>query len=426
MTCPFPPFRARRYCRWITFAAAGFVRWRLRPSCSRRRLTPAGLALAALLLCLAAVGCAPNLGSATDGWVPVAVEEGVVYAVTQRGQVRALNDGREVAGDRWITNIPGENGLGGAYNPPVIGRQHLYVSGIDGVLYALNKHDGSIAWSEPVAADETLPLVSGPALDEAGGIVAVGSEDGGLYAYNALDGEPLEWVPFQTGDEIWSTPAVRDGVAYFGSQDHTIYAVRLSDGEEVWSYRTGGAVVARPLLHKGLVIVGDFDRRLYALDARSGALRWEFEAGSWWWATPVSSGRVIYAPAMDGKVYALDENGALLWEHELGEPIVSSPALLDQTLVVGTAGGALAALRAGESRSRREISTLPIDGAELKTPLYSLNFGEGPARQAAADDNRLNAVYIGSADGKVRRVQVTSRINLRGWCYNTDNEQEAC
>ena len=105
---------------------------------------------------------------------------------------------------------------------------------------------------------------------------------------------------------------------------------------------------------------------------------------------------------------------------------MSSPALLDQTLVVGTAGGALAALRAGESRSRREISTLPIDGAELKTPLYSLDFGEGPARQAAADDNRLNAVYIGSADGKVRRVQVTSRINLRGWCYNTDNEQEAC
>ena len=166
-----------------------------------------------------------------------------------------------MAGDRWITSIPGENGLGGAYNPPVIGRQHLYVSGIDGVLYALNKNDGSIAWSEPVAADETLPLVSGPALDEAGGIVAVGSEDGGLYAYNALDGEPLEWVPFQTGDEIWSTPAVRDGVAYFGSQDHTIYAVRLSNGEEVWRYGTGGAVVARPLLHKGLVIVGDFDRR---------------------------------------------------------------------------------------------------------------------------------------------------------------------
>ena len=381
------------------------------------------LIMAALLLSLA--GCTPNLGASTNGWGSVAAADGVVYATTLNGQVYALNDlGPEGVSTRWISTVGGEKGFLGAYNSPSLGR-YLYVSGIDGFLYALNTPDGGApaeaVWRQPqVESEDMLPLVSSPALDEAGGIVAVGSEDGGLYAYNALTGENLSWSPFMTGGEVWSTPVLRNGVAYFGSQDGNVYAVSLETGTVKWQFETGAAVVASPLIHKNLLIIGSFDRQLYGLGLSDGQLRWQFSASNWWWATPATSGRTIFAPAMDGKVYALDENGVLLWEYDLGAPIVSSPALLERGLVVATVEGKLSVLRATEAShgAAQEIASLTVGDAEVKAPLSRL-----PDRISAGLPEPADSVYIGSDDGTVRRVQVLSGINIQ-WCYNTQENTQ--
>ena len=381
----------------------------------------AALLLATAALLLGAAGCTPNLGASTNGWGSVAAANGVVYATTLNGQVYALNDlGPEGVSTRWISTVGGEKGFLGAYNSPAVGR-YLYVSGIDGYLYALNTPDGGApaeaVWRQPqVEAEDMLPLVSSPALDEAGGIVAVGSEDGGLYAYNALTGAPLSWSPFMTGGEVWSTPVLRNGVAYFGSQDGNVYAVSLETGTVKWQFETGAAVVASPLIHKNMLIIGSFDRQLYGLGLSDGQLRWQFSANNWWWATPVASGRAIFAPSMDGKVYALDENGVPLWEHDLGAPIVSSPALLDNRLVVTNVAGKLSVLRATEAShgAAQEIASLTVGDAEIKAPLFPL-----PDRITSAGlSEPASAVYVGSDDGTVRRIQVLSGINIQ-WCYDT-------
>ena len=367
-----------------------------------------------------AAGCAPNLGASTSGWGSVAVGDGVVYATTLNGQVYALNDLlSEGVSTRWVSTVGGDEGFRGAYNPPAVGR-YVYVSGIDGFLYAIDSPAGGgaaeTAWRRPqVESEEMVPLVGSPALDEAGGIIAVGSEDGGLYAFNALTGEGLRWSPFQTEGEIWSTPVLRNGVAYFGSQDGSVYAVSLHSGELVWKFDTGAAVVASPLIHKNMLIVGSFDRQLYALGLTDGQPRWQFRADNWWWARPVASGRAIFAPAMDGKLYALDENGALLWEYDLGAPVVSNPALLERGIVVATVEGKLSVLRATESShgAAQEIASLTVGNAEIKAPLASL-----PDRIENGLPVPADSVYIGSDDGKVRRVQVQSGINIV-WCYDT-------
>ena len=116
---------------------------------------------------------------------------------------------------RWISTVGGEDGFLGAYNSPSLGR-YLYVSGIDGFLYALNTPDGGApaeaVWRQPqVESEDMLPLVSSPALDEAGGIVAVGSEDGGLYAYNALTGENLTWALYDRGRSMVNAGAAQRG-----------------------------------------------------------------------------------------------------------------------------------------------------------------------------------------------------------------------
>ena len=383
------------------------------------------LALAALaVLCLAVTGCGRDLGASTKGWGSVAAANGVVYATTLSGQVYALDDfGVDGVSTRWISILGSEQGFGGAYGSPAVGR-YVYVSGIDGFLYAFDGSAGAgavqVAWRQPqFEAEEMPPLVGSPGLDEAGGIIAVGSEDGGLYAYNALTGESLHWSPFRTDGKVWSTPVLRNGVAYFGSQDGSVYAVSLETGALVWRFDTGGAVVATPLIHKNLLVVGSFDRQLYGLGLNDGQPRWQVEAENWWWATPVSSGRGIYAASMDGNVYAVDDNGVLLWKYDMGAPIVANPVLVERGIVVASREGRVVLLRASASAQEAplEIASYSIRDGEIKAPLVkSGTIGFGGA-------NEQEVVYVGTDDGKVRRLQVLSGF-MPHWCYDTqDNTQ---
>ncbi len=382
-----------------------------------RWLLPVLTALGLMALGLAAA-CTPNLGASTQGWGAVAAgNDAAVYITTLDGQLLALDDfGIEGVGQRARSTIGGEQGFLGSYNPPAVGLQHIYVAGIDGYLYAMERPESAgtvgTAWrNPPVTTDEIPPLVGSPALDEAGRIVAVGSEDGNLYAYSAITGEPLEWSPFPAGGEIWSTPVLRGGKAYFGTQAGTIYALDLNTGAVDWQYETGGAVVAKPLIHKEMLIVGSFDRQLYALGLRSGDVRWQFGAGNWWWASPIASGRTIFAPAMDGKVYALDENGSLLWEQDLGAPIVSDPVLVERGLAVATMDGTLALLRTAETASAQVLTSLRVGNAEIKAPLTT------PRTPGAGGSALPDAVYVGSDDGTVRRMRASSGLGIE-WCYD--------
>ncbi len=398
------------------------TRWATSHTSRSLRLVLAFAALA--VLCLAITGCGRSLGASTQGWGSIAVANGVVYATTLSGQVYALDDfGLDGVSTRWVSAVGSENGFGGSYSSPAVGR-FVYVSGIDGILYAFDGSAGAgsvqVAWRQPQFETEDMPpLVGSPALDEAGGIVAVGSEDGGLYAFNALTGENLRWSPFRTDGEVWSTSVLRNGVAYFGSQDGSVYAVNLETGALVWRFDTGGAVVATPLIHKNLLIVGSFDRQLYALGLNDGQPRWQFVAENWWWATPVSSGRAIYAASMDGNVYALDENGVLLWSYDMGAPVVANPVLTERGLVVASREGKVVLLRATRSaqESPQEIASYSIRDGQIKAPLVkSSTIGFGGS-------NEQEVVYVGTDDGKVRRLQVLSGF-MPHWCYDTtDNVQ---
>ena len=52
---------------------------------------------------------------------------------------------------------------------------------------------------------------------------------------------PLKWK-FKTGSSVYSSPAVIDGVVYFGSYDKHLYAVDIKTGEEKWKFKTGDSI----------------------------------------------------------------------------------------------------------------------------------------------------------------------------------------
>ena len=77
------------------------------------------------------------------------------------------------------------------------------------------------------------------------------------------------WI-YEYGGSVCSCQLV-DGVVYFGSADHHIYAVDAKTGKEIWRFRTGDlALNPSPEVHGNRVYVVSYDSYLYALDKKTG------------------------------------------------------------------------------------------------------------------------------------------------------------
>ncbi|MFC1497598.1 PQQ-binding-like beta-propeller repeat protein [Verrucomicrobiota bacterium] len=74
-------------------------------------------------------------------------------------------------------------------------------------------------------------------------------------------------------------PVIADGQVVVASVDeHTVYALDMKSGKQVWSYIAGGRIDSSPSLYKGLVLFGSSDGWVYCLRASDGELAWRFRA----------------------------------------------------------------------------------------------------------------------------------------------------
>ena len=89
-----------------------------------------------------------------------------------------------------------------------------------------------------------------------------------------VEGSPTLLWRFETGDNVFSSPAVVDGVIYVGSFGGNVYALDAATGDERWRFETGDWVVSSPAVVDGVVYVGSLDSYVYALDAATGDERW--------------------------------------------------------------------------------------------------------------------------------------------------------
>ena len=76
----------------------------------------------------------------------------------------------------------------------------------------------------------------------------------------------LKWKigPYYTLSDVQSSPAVVNGVVYFGGEDYNVYAMNASTGALLWSYKTGGGVYSSPAVANGMVYIGSDDHKMYA------------------------------------------------------------------------------------------------------------------------------------------------------------------
>ena len=85
------------------------------------------------------------------------------------------------------------------------------------------------------------------------------------------------------------------------------YALNARTGAKLWSYSTGyGAADSSPAVANGVVYFGSdyLDDSVYALNARTGAKLWSYTTGAGVWPSPAVANGKVYVGSVDGKVYA--------------------------------------------------------------------------------------------------------------------------
>lgn len=114
--------------------------------------------------------------------------------------------------DAWDFRHPGISSLS-------VDERAVYFGHRDGLVYALNRTDGSVLWTARTGA----PNRSSPALDPQQRLY-LGSHNGKIYGIDRRDGRILWEHP--TDGEVHSSPALYQGTLFVGSDDGFIYALR--------------------------------------------------------------------------------------------------------------------------------------------------------------------------------------------------------
>lgn len=274
---------------------------------------------------------------------------------------------------------------------PVLDAEKVYFGSDDGTFWALNQHDGSVAWKYRVrfgahgkfifsspciykgtvffgaydgnfyALDTATGAVrfvymdadwigSSPVLDAKRGIVYIGLEfglftkRGGIVALNATTGEK-KWERLVPG-LVHSSPVFSEKYAcvVFGCNDSIVRACDARDGSLLWEYAVGGEVKASLAIDeaRGLVLFGSFDEKLYAINIKTGALAFQYVCEGAIYSTPVIHGDYVIVASLDKKVYAVHlDTGTLVWSFTTLGRIFATPLIVGAYCYIGSNDGRL-------------------------------------------------------------------------------------
>jgi uncharacterized repeat protein (TIGR01451 family) len=126
---------------------------------------------------------------------------------------------------------------------------------------------------------------------------------------------------------VESSPAVANGVVYFGSLDRNVYALNASTGAKLWTFATGADVSSSPAVANGVVYFDSVDFNVYALNASTGAKLWSYNTGQPVFSAPAVVDGLVYIDTASGQ---LDAFGLVGPEADLFLRIFPTPTMVHQ------------------------------------------------------------------------------------------------
>ncbi len=228
---------------------------------------------------------------------------------------------------------------------PAVADGRAFAGDDGGTLSAVDLVTGGLAWSAAVGGS----VDSSPAVDQAAGLVVVGSSNDKVSAYQERSGA-VAWST-GTGGAVTSSPLIYHGVVYVGSDDHKLYAISEKTGQVRWTRTLPGPVDGSPAFDPATstVVVGDGTGTVTAFRVGGApSRRWQVTTGGAVDNSPVIAQGRVFVGSANGVVYSFSEStGQRGWSKQVGTSVTGSMAFQAGHLYVGAADGSLTALRTG-------------------------------------------------------------------------------
>jgi outer membrane protein assembly factor BamB len=370
------------------------------------------------LLPLVLVSCSSIFGGASvsGGWAGTAFRDGIIYVGTRDGRVVAVNSSTQ--SQQWNCTLNTA-----IYTTPIVDGDLVYVGTYSGQVLALSqlarnqtltfpqKKYGEWEWDCPIENAKSNAIVANLLVSE--DTIYVSSSNGRVYSLDKEFGD-LNWesnVLDEKHGKLWTSPAVQNDTLYISTFDGHIYALSTETGKLLdWSFEAKAGFASSPVIEEDTIYVGSFDRHLYAIKIGSNVSMWMFPqekpAGNWFWASPVVNEGVVYAGCLDGRLYAIEaKTGKKLWEFDAGDPIISSPVLVDNLLIVANEAGNVYVINPetgeGERIKNPENDDKPTINAQIKA-----SFCAHDGLVYIRDEN--NSIYVVDID----KGQVSWKVSL--------------
>ncbi len=202
-------------------------------------------------------------------------------------------------------------------------------------LYGLNLVTGEKLWEFDCKGP-----VNGTQAYEGDLTFVSGCSEPVLYVVDTRTG--LEHAQVPLDDLLIATPALVDGVLYFGTSEGLVQAVDWKAKKTLASFETRQPreVHSAPSVTSDLVVIGCRDKSVYGLDRKTLEKRWVHATRAGNDSSPVVVGDRVYIGSGDKFFYGLNlQDGREVWKHSAGLPFAeASPAAAEQRLVVCTEG----------------------------------------------------------------------------------------
>ncbi len=221
---------------------------------------------------------------------------------------------------------------------PVSDGQLLYFGGLQ-KCYGYDFKNDVIKWSVDIPGG----IVASPVVSE--DRVYVGTLDGSFYALKASDGSQVWQFNPNSGGKFASSAGQDALTLYVTSTDSNLYALDKSTGEQIWSYKAGNAIYSSPLLYGGNIIFGADDYFLHCVSINSRNVIWKAKTKERIRSSATAANNVVYAASYDNFVYAFDIiDGEKRWAYGTNRIVEGSPLLAGKNVCVGSYDGRFYAL----------------------------------------------------------------------------------
>jgi outer membrane protein assembly factor BamB len=287
----------------------------------------------------------------TDGKVVVAYfgSEGL-YAYSVEGKLLWKTDlGLQNAG--WFFDPDSE---WGAASSPVIYKNSVIVQcdrQKDSFIAAFDLKDGKELWR---TARAEIPAWGTPTIATAEGrseMVTNGTK--AIRGYDPDTGKEL-WTLGPNSEITCTTPVFGHGMIFVTAgypPVQPIYAIKmgskgdltLKDGKDsseaiAWSKKTGGSYLPSPIIYGDYLYLVNNNGVLTAYEAKTGnrAYQQRVGPGGSFTASPIASAGRLYIATEEGDVYVVKAGPQfeLLAKNSVGEPVLATPALSGDLLIV--------------------------------------------------------------------------------------------